>query len=116
MRRRLEFCYQISDERLLAWAQRPTIERLQMLVQVRERLVLNLPGSLPDELGIRQKPPSFAVASTKRVAQLAQNDLQTGCAQGFVRRREKLVVRAADVVGFDTRAGFVQCVTLAGWV
>lgn len=35
MRRRLEFSYQISDERLLAWAQRPIIERLQMLDDMR---------------------------------------------------------------------------------
>jgi hypothetical protein len=35
MRQRLEFSYQISDERLLAWAQRPIIERLQMLDDLR---------------------------------------------------------------------------------
>ena len=35
MRQRLEFSYQISDERLLAWAQRPIIERLQMLDEIR---------------------------------------------------------------------------------
>jgi hypothetical protein len=35
MRQRQEFSYQISDERLLAWAQRPIIERLQMLDDIR---------------------------------------------------------------------------------
>lgn len=35
MRQRLEFSYRISDERLLAWAQRPIIERLQMLDDLR---------------------------------------------------------------------------------
>jgi hypothetical protein len=35
MRQRLEFSYRISDERLLAWARRPIIERLQMLDDLR---------------------------------------------------------------------------------
>lgn len=35
MRQRLEFSYRISDERLLAWARRPIIERLQMLDDMR---------------------------------------------------------------------------------
>jgi hypothetical protein len=35
MRQRHEFSYRISDERLLAWARRPIIERLQMLDDMR---------------------------------------------------------------------------------
>jgi hypothetical protein len=35
MRQRLEFSYQITDERLQAWAQRPIMERLQMLDDMR---------------------------------------------------------------------------------
>lgn len=35
MRQRVEFSYRISDERLLAWAHRPIIERLQMLDDLR---------------------------------------------------------------------------------
>lgn len=35
MRHRVEFSYRISDERLLAWAQRPILERLQMLDDIR---------------------------------------------------------------------------------
>lgn len=35
MRQRQEFSYRISDERLLAWAQRPIVERLQMLDEMR---------------------------------------------------------------------------------
>lgn len=35
MRQRQEFSYRISDERLLAWVQRPIVERLQMLDEMR---------------------------------------------------------------------------------
>lgn len=35
MRPRVDFSYQISDERLLAWARKPLIERLQMLDEMR---------------------------------------------------------------------------------
>ena len=75
-------------------------ERFEMNMQVRERFVLDLPGALSHQVGIRQKLPGLAVSLTERVAQLAEDDLQARRAEGFIGRREKLVVRRADVVSF----------------
>lgn len=35
MSRKVDFSYQISDERLLAWAKKPLMEKLQMLDDIR---------------------------------------------------------------------------------
>ena len=60
MRQRLEFSYQISDERLLAWAQRPIIERLQMLDDIR-RFTLTVRAAPQANTKIR--PSEKALAS-----------------------------------------------------
>ncbi|OQA33978.1 MAG: hypothetical protein BWY57_00826 [Betaproteobacteria bacterium ADurb.Bin341] len=36
MRERVEFDYEISDERLIAWSRKPILERLQMLDNIRQ--------------------------------------------------------------------------------
>ena len=56
MRQRLEFSYSISDERLLAWAQKPILERLQMLDDLR-RFTLTVRAAPP----VEKKPQSPVV-------------------------------------------------------
>jgi len=36
MRERVEFDYEISDERLIAWSRKPILERLKMLDEIRQ--------------------------------------------------------------------------------
>ncbi len=56
MRQRQEFSYAISDERLLAWAQKPILERLQMLDDLRRFTLAVRAAPL-----VEKKPQSPAV-------------------------------------------------------
>lgn len=62
MNRKVDFSYTISDERLLAWAHKPLMEKLQMLDDIRRftlamRAAPVLTPSSPDPRNPSKSPP-----------------------------------------------------------
>src|SRR5262245_13120181 len=75
------------------------LERQQMLVELGQRLILERPGPLANQVRIGQRSPRFAVAAAQRVAKLPQNLLKPRISERRIRCGQKLVMGFAQVIG-----------------
>jgi hypothetical protein len=75
----------------------------QVPIELRQRLVLDRPGPLADQVRSGQGRPRFAVAAAQRIAELTQDLLQFPVRERIARGGEKLVVRMPKVLGVDHR-------------